>query len=109
MWIDDYREQIRFSDEKMTKVNLWESHRLFADLYCLLPEQSQKVHTHEGEDKIYMVLEGKATCTVGGEERCLESGGFCVAPAGIPHGVRADEGKAVLLVIMAPHPSITAP
>ncbi len=107
MTIEDYRDQVRFSREKMVKVNLWESHRLFADLYCLLPNQSQKVHTHAGEDKIYMVLEGEAICTVGEEERSLAPGGVCIAPAGMPHGVRAEKGKTVLLVIMAPHPSHT--
>lgn len=109
MCIEDYRDQVRFSEEKMVKVNLWGSHRLFADLYCLLPEQSQRVHTHEGEDKIYFLLEGEATCTIGEIEHRLESGGVCIAPAGAPHGVRADSGKAVLLVIMAPHPSIEPP
>ncbi|MCE7936064.1 MAG: cupin domain-containing protein, partial [Chlorobi bacterium CHB2] len=35
MFLPNYRELIRFSDEKMVKINLFESHRMFADLYCL--------------------------------------------------------------------------
>lgn len=105
MFLDDYRKLIRFSDEKMTKVNLYESARMFTDLYCLQPGQAQKVHDHAGEDKIYFVLEGSPTGILGDEERLLEPGMTCVAKAGVPHGVRNDSDRnAVLLVTMAPHP-----
>lgn len=105
MFFDDYRELIRFSDEKMVKVNLYESHKMFADLYCIGPQQEQKVHSHEKEDKVYFVLSGKVTAIIGEEEREIGPGESCVAPAGIPHGVRNHSGdNAVLLVFMAPHP-----
>ena len=45
-----------FSEEKMQKNALFDSPHLFYDAYCLLPGQSQKVHAHEGSDKIYYVL-----------------------------------------------------
>lgn len=107
MFLDDYRRLVRFSDEKMVKVNLYESHRMFADLYCLAPGQEQRVHSHEGEDKCYLVLEGRVACTIGEEERELALGGCAVAPAGEPHGVRCEgPDPAVLLVFMAPHPSL---
>ena len=106
MFIEDYHEHVKFSDEKMTKVNLYESHRLFADLYGLLPGQAQKVHDHADEDKVYMVLEGEAIFTVGEEERKLGAGGVSVAPAGEVHGVRTEGERAVLLVFMAPHPRL---
>lgn len=105
MFFDDYTQLIRFSDEKMMKVNLYESQKMFADLYCLKPGQEQSVHEHEGEDKVYFVLQGKAVGIVGEMEREMESGESCVAPAGEPHGVRNDSAEnAVLLVFMAPHP-----
>ena len=44
-----------FRDEKMNKVNLYESHRLFCDVYCLRPGQEQKVHDHADNDKVYHV------------------------------------------------------
>lgn len=50
----------RFSEEKYQKVNLYESHRLFCDVYCLLPGQSQRAHVHNDEDKIYQALTGPA-------------------------------------------------
>ncbi len=105
MHIPDYRTLIRFSDEKMAKVNLYESAKLFADLYCLKPGQEQKVHSHEKEDKVYFVLEGNPTAIIAEETYRLEAGESCVAPAGEPHGVRNDSDRnAVLLVVMAPHP-----
>ena len=99
-----YTSLVRFSPEKMVKVNLFESHRMFADLYCMMPGQEQKPHTHDDSDKIYFVLEGRGTFIVGDERTELGPGESCVARAGEPHGVRNDSGEnAVLLVFMAPH------
>lgn len=95
-----------FSAEKMQKNSLFDSDRLFYDLYCLLPGQSQKVHSHEGSDKVYYVLEGRGTFTVGKEERDLTRGEAVIARAGDPHGVRNEtDENLVLLVTMAPRPS----
>ena len=47
-----------FNTEKMNKVNLFETDRMFCDLYCFEPGQQQKVHAHAGADKVYYVLEG---------------------------------------------------
>jgi mannose-6-phosphate isomerase-like protein (cupin superfamily) len=107
MNLPSYRTLVRFSEEKMVKVNLFESHRMFADLYCLLPGQEQKPHTHEGNDKFYFVLEGRGRFLVGTEWAELGQGQMCVAPSGEPHGVRNDSDEPlVLLVSMAPHPRL---
>ncbi|MDQ3737182.1 MAG: cupin domain-containing protein, partial [Actinomycetota bacterium] len=47
------KEAISFSEEKLKKNALFDSQRLFYDLYCLLPGQHQKVHAHKGSDKVY--------------------------------------------------------
>jgi quercetin dioxygenase-like cupin family protein len=97
--------QRRFSPEKMQKVPVFVSDKLFFDQYCLLPGQFQKVHTHGGEDKIYVVLEGEAVFDVGGETARLEAGHAVLARAGVAHGVRNDtDDRVVLLVAMAPRP-----
>ena len=96
---------VRFSEEKMVKVNLYESPRMFCDVYGLRPGQEQKEHTHAENDKIYYALSGTCQVRVGEEIRTLEAGQLAVAPAGMVHGVRNESGEeAVLLVIMAPHP-----
>ena len=99
-------EAISFSEEKMKKNALFESPRLFYDLYCLLPGQSQKVHAHEDSDKVYYVLEGTGRFTIGDEERDLPQGHAVIAPASEPHGVwNQTQENLVLLVTMAPRPS----
>ena len=96
-----------FADEKMNKVNLYESARMFCDVYCLLPGQSQKPHDHAGNDKVYYALSGTCTVQIGDELRELPPGHLAVAPAGVEHGVRNDsDADATLLVMMAPHPSL---
>jgi mannose-6-phosphate isomerase-like protein (cupin superfamily) len=98
--------EISFSEEKMKKNSLFDSPHLFYDTYCLLPGQSQKVHAHEGSDKVYYVLRGAGRFTVGEEEEDLGEGHAVIARAGIPHGVRNEtDENLVLLVTMAPRPS----
>jgi mannose-6-phosphate isomerase-like protein (cupin superfamily) len=95
-----------FSEEKMQKNVLFDSEHLFYDLYCLLPGQAQKVHAHDGSDKVYYVLRGTGRFTVGDEERDLGPGHAVIARAGEQHGVRNESGEElVLLVTMAPRPS----
>ena len=89
----------------MKKNAIFDSPHLFYDTYCLLPGQAQKVHAHEGSDKVYYVLEGIGRFTVGDEERELPAGNAVIARAGEPHGVKNDSGEnLILLVTMAPRP-----
>jgi mannose-6-phosphate isomerase-like protein (cupin superfamily) len=99
-------EAVAFSEEKMKKNALFDSQHLFYDAYCLLPGQTQKVHSHEGSDKVYYVLQGTGRFTVGEEERDLGEGHAVIARAGDPHGVRNEtQENLVVLVTMAPRPS----
>lgn len=101
-----FADAVAFSEEKMKKNALFDSPHLFYDLYCLLPGQAQKVHAHEGSDKVYYVLEGTARFTIGDEEADLDGGNSVIARAGEPHGVRNEtQNNLVLLVTMAPRPS----
>ncbi len=100
------RDEISFSEERMKKNSLFDSPYLFYDAYCLLPGQGQKVHAHEGSDKIYYVLEGTGSFAIADEEEDLGEGHAVIARAGVPHGVRNEtDGNLVLLVTMAPRPS----
>ena len=100
------RGEISFSAEKMKKNSLFDSPHLFYDVYCLLSGQAQKVHAHEGSDKVYYVLRGTGRFTVGDEEEDLGAGHAVIARTGVPHGVRNEtDENLVLLVTMAPKPS----
>jgi mannose-6-phosphate isomerase-like protein (cupin superfamily) len=99
-------DALAFSEEKMMKNALFDSQHLFYDAYCLLPGQSQKVHAHQGSDKVYYVLQGTGRFTVAEEERDLGAGNAVIARAGDPHGVRNEtQDDLVILVTMAPRPS----
>lgn len=99
-------DSIAFSEEKLQKNSLFDSQRMFYDVYCLLPGQAQKVHAHDSSDKVYYVLDGTGRFTVGEEEADLDEGHAVIARAGEPHGVRNDSGdNLVLLVTMAPPPA----
>ncbi len=95
----------KFSLENFQKVNLFESERMFCDLYCFEIDQEQKPHKHDGSDKIYYVIEGEGIFQVGSEERRLGPGYAIWAPSGEDHGVRnPGPERLVTLVFMAPPP-----
>jgi mannose-6-phosphate isomerase-like protein (cupin superfamily) len=95
----------RFSPEKMQKVGLFETPRLFCDLYCLEAGQAQKAHSHGDADKVYLVLEGRAQVHVGADRLDLGPQEAVIAPAGADHGVsNPGPGRLVLYVFVAQSP-----
>lgn len=101
----DARAAVAFAPEKMKKVNLFETERMFCDVYGLEPGQAQSGHAHAGSDKVYYVLEGEGVFTIGDRERTLGGGHAVFAPAGRTHAVRnPGPGRLSLLVFMAPRP-----
>ncbi|HZA53742.1 MAG TPA: cupin domain-containing protein [Candidatus Udaeobacter sp.] len=99
-------EVVQFSPEKMKKNGIFETARLFCDLYCFEPGQEQSAHTHDGSDKVYYVVKGKGLFQIGGEERELEEGQMAIAESGKKHGViNKSNDRLMVLVYMAPKPS----
>jgi len=99
------RDHARYSGDRMAKIALGATARVHLDLYALEPGQAQQVHTHDDQDKVYVVLEGRGRFTVGGAEETLEAGEAVVAAAGAPHGVLNDSGaRLLLLVLVSPPP-----
>jgi len=96
----------RFAPEKMQKVGLFETPRLFCDLYCLEAGQTQKAHSHGDADKVYLVLDGRAQVQVGADRYDLGLQEAVLAPAGSDHGVsNPGPGRLVLYVFVAQSPS----
>ena len=56
MAIVDVADVKRFSPDKFQKVNLFDTERMFCDIYCFEPGQEQAPHKHADNDKIYYVL-----------------------------------------------------
>lgn len=94
-------EHAAFASAKFTKADLARGAHLFAGLNCFEPGQSQAVHAHDGADKFYLVLEGKARMRVGAEEVDAGAGTLVWAPAGVPHGVVRALERSVMLVAMS--------
>ena len=98
-------DRAKYQADKMAKIALASTPRAQVDLYCLEPGQSQKVHVHDGQDKVHVVLEGRGRFTLDGADHALESGEALVAAAGSQHGVSNDSAKRLLLLVfMAPPP-----
>ncbi len=97
----DALSRAAFSPAKLAKTNLFDSPRMFLDVYGLLPGQSQAPHRHDDADKVYFALEGEGVVTIGEECHPFSRGEVAICPAGAAHGV-ANEGseRLVLLVMM---------
>ena len=101
----DVSQSRRFSADRFQKVNLFETDRMFCDTYCFEPGQEQAAHKHQGADKIYYVIEGRALVQIGTDQRELSPGMAAHAGAGEEHAVKnIGTDRLVLLVFMAPHP-----
>ena len=100
-----YRDFVGSQPDKQYKSTLFRSDRLMLGLNCLSPGQEQHVHSHDVQDKFYMVVEGVGEFVVGDERQQAGEGKVVWAPAGVAHGVanRAD-ARLVLLVGIAPFP-----
>jgi quercetin dioxygenase-like cupin family protein len=99
------KDHVKFSLERMARVALATTERAQLDLYCVAPGQAQRPHTHEGQDKIYYVLEGTGRFAVGGAEERLTAGEAVVAAAGAEHGLVNDGNEPLLvLVVVTPPP-----
>lgn len=100
------RDHVAFQPDRMARIGLATTERTQLDLYCLEPGQAQKPHTHDAEDKIYVVLEGRGRFTLGDATSPVQTGEAVVAPAGTPHGVANDsDARLLVLVVVSPPPS----
>ena len=98
-------DHAKFSPEKMAKTDLASGETLFAGLNCFEPGQQHAAHSHAGQDKLYVVLEGEAEIQVGNESQIVFAGGGAFAPSGVMHSVRnCGDKRLIVLAILAPPP-----
>lgn len=95
-----------FNPDKMGKSTLFESDRILVGLNSFEPDQEHALHAHEGMDKVYQVLMGTGRFLLEGSEMRMEPGTMLIAPSGVPHGIRNDGNRRlVVLAILSPGPS----
>ena len=106
MDIKSVTDSRKFTPEKLAKTSLFESEKMFCDVYGVLPGQEQKPHVHEDCDKIYYVVEGCGLFNVAGQVREVGEKNVVYVPAGVEHSLKNDGGSNLtLLVMMTPHPN----
>lgn len=107
MIIRNAASKAAFHPNKMGKTDLAAADHLFAGLNSFEPGQEHTLHTHEGQDKLYLVLQGEGDVTVGGQEATIRSGDLVLARSGEEHALRnSGSERLVVMVVMAPPPGV---
>ena len=99
------RDHAVYSPDKMGKSTLFRSERVMVGLNAFEPGQEHALHSHDGMDKVYHVLEGQGLFLLDGDQVPMHAGVLLVAPEGAPHGVRnTGTERLLVLAILAPAP-----
>jgi len=95
----------QYDAAKMGKSTIFRSDRLLVGLNAFEPGQQHALHSHEGMDKVYQVVEGEGVVLLEGRELPIAQGELVVAPEGVPHGIRnTGTGRLLVLATLAPSP-----
>jgi quercetin dioxygenase-like cupin family protein len=96
----------KFTPEKMGKSTLVQGDYLFAGLNSFEPGQEHAPHAHQGQDKMYLVLEGSGVVRIDDHAEVLSAGDAAFAPAGILHSIRnPGPERLVVMAVLSPPPS----
>ena len=94
-----------FAPDKMGKSTLMQGDLLFVGLNACEPGQEHAPHVHEGQDKLYFILEGTGIVHIGEQAEILSAGDVAYAPSGVAHSVRnPGPARLVTMVVLAPPP-----
>jgi quercetin dioxygenase-like cupin family protein len=97
-----------FSPERMTKSTLVKGDFLFAGLNSFEPGQQHAPHAHDGQDKLYVVLQGSGEIRIGEKTELLAAGDVALAPSGVVHSIRnPGPDRLVVMAVLAPPPPHT--
>jgi mannose-6-phosphate isomerase-like protein (cupin superfamily) len=106
MFLSKIASLARFTPDKMGKSTLAQGDFLFAGLNSFEPGQEHAPHVHEGQDKLYVVLEGSGVVRVGGKEELLSAGDAAFAPSGVLHSIRnPGPERLIVMAVLGPPPS----
>lgn len=105
MVIRDIASLAEYRLDKMGKADVASTSRFFLGLNCFEPGQVHAMHTHAGQDKLYLILEGRGEAAVGEEESIVGPGDVIVAESNVPHALKNPGPERLLAaVFMAPPP-----
>ena len=106
MFLKQIATLAKFTPEKMGKADLAKGDFLFAGLNSFEPGQEHAPHKHEGQDKLYVILQGTAAVRIGEEEQSLTVGDAAFARSGVIHAIRnTGEERLIAMAILSPPPA----
>ncbi|HEY4362484.1 MAG TPA: cupin domain-containing protein [Bryobacteraceae bacterium] len=95
----------QFTPEKMGKSTVAQGSFLFAGLNSFEPGQEHAPHAHQGQDKLYLVLEGSGLVQIGDQTEQLSAGDAAFAPSGVIHSIRnPGPERLVVMAVLGPPP-----
>jgi quercetin dioxygenase-like cupin family protein len=107
MFLHEISGLAKFAPDKMGKSTLVQGDFLFAGLNSFEPGQEHAPHVHEGQDKLYVVLEGSGVVRVGDQTDTLAAGDAAFAPAGVLHSIHnSGTARLVVMAVLSPPPSV---
>lgn len=105
MFVKQVAGRASFAPEKMGKITVAQGDSLFVGLNCFEPNQEHASHAHEGQDKLYFILEGNGIVQVGENSELLSAGDAAFAPSGVVHSIHnPGPHRLVVMAILAPPP-----
>ena len=94
-----------FHPDKMGKSDLVRMENLFVGLNTFEVGHEHKAHIHEGQDKLYLVVEGEGDVTVERKTTRIRKGALVAVRSGKEHAlVNPGPARLVVMVVMAPTP-----
>src|SRR5271169_11229 len=105
MFVKQVASLAKFAPDKMGKETVVRGESMFAGLNSFEPGQEHAPHAHEGQDKLYFILEGSGMVQVGEETELLLAGDAAFAPSGVIHSIRnPGPQRLVVMAVLAPPP-----
>jgi len=105
MFVKQVSGTARFAPDKMSKTTVAQGDSLVVGLNCFEPHQEHAAHAHEGQDKLYFILEGSGLVQVGEKVELLSVGDAAFAPSGVVHSIRnLGPQRLVVMAVLAPPP-----
>jgi mannose-6-phosphate isomerase-like protein (cupin superfamily) len=106
MFVKKVSQLARFNPDRMGKSTLAAGDFLFTGLNSFEAGQEHAAHVHEGQDKLYFVLEGDAEVRIGDQTQKLGPGDAALARSGVVHAIRnPGPDRLVVMTVMGPPPS----
>jgi mannose-6-phosphate isomerase-like protein (cupin superfamily) len=105
MFVKRVSSLAQFAPDRMGKSTVAQGEFLFAGLNSFEPGQEHAPHAHQGQDKLYLILEGSGMVHIGEQAELLSAGDAALAPAGVIHSIsNPGPQRLVVMAVLAPPP-----